>query len=100
GNVRELENVLQRIFVLSDNAVLSPDDFIIEGLDRLSHPQTAVTPSAGQALSLHDDKGRLRPLQEIIDEVVRHALAYSGDNISAAAKMLGVARSTLYKKLK
>jgi DNA-binding NtrC family response regulator len=102
GNVRELENVLQRIFVLSENAILSPDDFIIEGLDRLSHPQpgTARGGEDDHMLALRDDSGRLRPMQEIVDEVVRHALVYSGENVSAAAKMLGVARSTLYKKMK
>ncbi|MDP2206700.1 MAG: sigma-54 dependent transcriptional regulator [Alphaproteobacteria bacterium] len=101
GNVRELENVLQRIFVLSDNATLTPDDFIIEGLDRLSRPSAAVSSvDSEHMLALSDDSGRLRPMQEIVDEVVRHALTCNGDNISAAAKMLGVARSTLYKKMK
>lgn len=101
GNVRELENVLRRIFVLSDNTVLTPEDFIIEGLDRLSRPADGAAPaSGGHLLSLIDENGRLRPLQDVIDDVVRHAVSCSGDNISAAAKMLGVARSTLYKKIK
>lgn len=103
GNVRELENTLQRIFVLSDKTVLSPEDFIIEGLDRLSHPSPAAAGAgadSGHTLRLTDAGGRLRPLQDIIDETVRHALRYNGENVSAAAKMLGVARSTLYKKIK
>jgi DNA-binding NtrC family response regulator len=101
GNVRELENVLQRIFVLSENAVLSPDDFIIEGLDRLSQPAPVAPPiDSEHMLALRDSNGQLRPMHEIVDDVVRHALVCSGDNISAAAKMLGVARSTLYKKMK
>ncbi len=101
GNVRELENVLRRIFVLSDNPVLTPEDFIIEGLDRLSQgAESSADNAQGHVLQLMDSGGRLRPLQDIIDDVVRHAIACSGDNISAAAKMLGVARSTLYKKIK
>lgn len=103
GNVRELENVLQRIFVLSDRTVLSPEDFIIEGIDRLSHPPAPVRngkETAEHMLNLKDGNGRLRPLQDIIEDTVRHALKCNDENVSAAAKTLGVARSTLYKKIK
>jgi transcriptional regulator of acetoin/glycerol metabolism len=47
-----------------------------------------------------DMNGRLRPLEDIIEETVRHALYCSDENVSTAAKLLGVARSTLYKKIK
>lgn len=102
GNVRELENVLQRIFVLSDNTLLSPEDFIIEGIDRLSQPPPVRGGKDAQehTLSLMDMNGRLRPLEDIIEETVRHALYCSDENVSTAAKLLGVARSTLYKKIK
>lgn len=104
GNVRELENVLQRIFILSDRTILLPEEFIIEGIERLSNPSAALLEQKGipleHTLNLKGPDGSLRSLQEIIEYTIHHAIKCSDENISAAAKSLGVARSTLYKKIK
>ena len=93
GNIRELQNCIEKAVILSDGSVLTAKDLQIDA--RSSSP---VTPGAASVIPglarnlLHDEAEEER--------LVRDALARSGGNISAAAKMLGVSRPTLYAKLK
>ena len=41
-----------------------------------------------------------RRLKEIEVDVIRNAIEFTNGNLSAAAKALGIARSTLYKKIR
>jgi DNA-binding NtrC family response regulator len=100
GNVREVENTLHRILVMSEGDVLTAEDCLTPGQHAMEQPGASPGLSAAQgAPSVLDSAGRLKPLAEIEDEIMRFALACSGKNVSAAAKMLGVARSTFYKKM-
>jgi DNA-binding NtrC family response regulator len=93
GNVRELAHELERAIVFEDGEIL---DF--ENL------QTPIDPS--QPLEQTD---WLRPeftfpaegfkLEEAIGTLVRKALAQSGGNVSAAARLLGVSRDYLRYRL-
>ena len=95
GNVRELQNCIEKAVILSEGTVLSAED-----LDTRPHPDAlgsgqgaaeSVSPGlAGGSLRGSDDEERL----------VRDAMERTGGNISAAAKLLGVSRPTLYAKLK
>jgi len=91
GNVRELRNVVERAVVLADRSLIELDD-----LDPLAPPaapstaaDTASAPAAPPA-ALHD-------LER--DAVVR-ALATTRGNKAQAAQLLGIDRTTLYKKLR
>jgi transcriptional regulator with PAS, ATPase and Fis domain len=84
GNVRELENVIERALVLGVGMVISLEDLPV-GLRE--QPLSAASPAAGQRLA---DVER-----EHIDRTLR---AVSG-NKSAAARVLGLDRKTLYRKL-
>jgi DNA-binding NtrC family response regulator len=90
GNVRELENVVQRIIALPEGEQF---DF---GWQR--DPECApgrLTPSSKPRTTL--------PYQETMErtdrEIIRLALQRSAFNISRAAKMLDIPRSTLRSKL-
>ena len=84
GNVRELENVIERALVLGAGTVITPED-LPDGLR--DQPVTNESPAGGQRLA---DVER-----EHIDRTLR---AVSG-NKAAAARVLGLDRKTLYRKL-
>lgn len=82
GNVRELENVIQRLVVMNDK------DFI--GVPDL--------PSLMRFSALRET-GFDRTLAEIEVDYIRNVLASVNGNKTRAAKILGIDRKTLRKKL-
>ena len=82
GNIRELQNCIEKAVILSDGTTLTEKDLQLE---RSGKP--AVT--------------TIRAVSESEEErLIRDAMERTGGNISAAAKILGVSRPTLYAKLK
>ena len=82
GNIRELQNVIEKAVILSETNTLSAKDLGIV----FSTPLRA---------------GRNDGAGPVLDECkVREAVERCNGNISAAAKMLGVSRPTLYAKMK
>ena len=90
GNIRELQNCIEKAVILSDGKTLTKGDLGIDTGSR-SGMTAPLTPGLTRGL-LHDDTEEER--------LVREALERSNGNISSAAKMLGVSRPTLYAKLK
>ncbi len=84
GNVRELKHALHHALVLQDG-VIEP-----RHLPDLSVPGAGPARRLPAASSLADVEG----------DAVRAALAAAGGNVSAAARSLGIARSSLYRKAK
>jgi two-component system response regulator HydG len=84
GNVRELENVIERALVLGSGPTIG-----IEDLPESLRPHASVTAPHGAVRGLAETER---------DEIIR-ALRSSGGNKAAAARMLGVDRKTLYRKL-
>lgn len=79
GNIRELENVLTRWFLLNE-LELEP----ISSVSSLALPQSPET---------------TRPLEEIISDYLRAALAANGGNVSRTARALGISQNRLRRKL-
>jgi two-component system response regulator HydG len=88
GNVRELENALERALVLGRDDVIWPEDLPEE------MRATPPGPAAGGATPRAD-----RPLAEVEREHILATLAAAGGNKAAAARILGVDRKTLYRKI-
>jgi two-component system NtrC family response regulator len=79
GNVRELESCVKRATILTDGHFLTAEALgLSSGDDRQSFP------------TLRQAKAKV----EI--DIIRRALALADDNVSEAAKLLGVSRPTLY----
>ncbi len=88
GNVRELENILERAYALSEGTVIGAADL------QLSPEPGGVSEAGGERAAL--------PLQDHLDRVEReailHALEQTGGNKTAAARQLGVTfRSLRYR---
>lgn len=88
GNVRELENAIHRAMVISENDSLGVDDF-----SALPSPVQPSNPNIVAGIPP-------RPLVEVENEAIQNALDYFHGNITQAATALGLAKSTLYRKLK
>ena len=81
GNIRELQNCMEKAVILSEGSVLTVKDL-----------QLDAGPQSGLAGDRHAERSE--------ESKVREAMDRSKGNISAAAKLLGVSRPTLYAKLK
>jgi two-component system response regulator PilR (NtrC family) len=95
GNVRELENILERAVALSSEEQINPDDLRLHPLIAQEERDQTQASAAGNAL----DGARDSPLPAYLDRVEREAimaaLAKTGFNRTAAAKLLGVTFRTL-----
>src|SRR3954469_11486704 len=117
GNVRQLENAVFRAVVLADGDELTVAEFPqiaaqVEGFDVRIPPAPAL-PDAGpirevvrvevkdpHAMTLVDEAGDIRRLDEVEADVIRFALRHYRGPMSEVSRRLGIGRSTLYRKLK
>jgi transcriptional regulator with PAS, ATPase and Fis domain len=92
GNVRELRNVIERAAILSgDERVIRPEHLLIQ---RRTAPADA---DAGGDIRIPRAGKTLRAVER---EAIQIALRITGGNRSAAARMLGISRPRLARKLK
>jgi two-component system response regulator AtoC len=82
GNVRELENVLQAAIALASGELITEEDLQL-------HTETTDAPAIDTDVSL-DELERMH---------IERVLQAVGGNRTAAARVLGVDRSTLYRKM-
>jgi DNA-binding NtrC family response regulator len=103
GNIRELENVIERAVILSKHPVLDVDDLPEE---LRFHPEEASLAVADQeeAAAIESapspDKALKQALKIPERELILKTLAEVRWNRSEAAKRLGIHRSTLYHKIR
>ncbi len=100
GNVRELENTIQRACLLATSDILLPKDIPL-GANAADSPTTALTKDAAIEVLLRaaqaDASIELIPWLE--REFTVHAMRETKGNQVQAAKLLGMTRATLRKRL-
>lgn len=87
GNVRELEHIIERGVLLGRNETLGIDDLPSQLRDGEQRPPLAAALASGLTL------------RELEREYIKRVLENTAGNKSEAAKILGVDRTTLYRKL-
>src|SRR5713101_6357988 len=87
GNVRELENVIERAFAMGAREQITLADLPVLG--------TASVPSASVPQS-----GTVPRLADVEKDLILRALAFYKDDKEAAASALGISRRTIYRRLK
>ena len=90
GNVRELANVVERAVALTDH-----DTIVLEDVRDL--PSHAPADPTGDLLA--SAAARQLPLAEVERSYIQRVLDANGGNVSRAARILGIDRRTLYRKL-
>ena len=93
GNVRELEHVIERLCFLNGHSTihLSSCDFLIH---KMSGENTLSKPAFSAASSLQEQRCNA----EI--DLIRQTLRQTDGNKAKAARLLGIDRTVLYRKLK
>lgn len=86
GNVRELENAIEHAVALASESVVSVADLP----SNLHHTCSERMP----------EKDALVPLQELERRAILRTLRETGGDKVAAAKLLGIGKTTLYRRLK
>ncbi len=83
GNVRELQHAIERAVIMTDDDMLSQDDFIL----------------SAQAKKANDFEFETYNLDEIEKQVIQKVLKQYQGNITQAAQDLGLTRTSLYRRM-
>lgn len=89
GNIRELRNLMERLAFLAPNDRIEPDDL-----------QFTLSPEREDALEPAFDLGLTEATQEFQREFITRAIKRVKGNMSDAARLLGLHRSNLYRKMR
>lgn len=93
GNVRELEGIIERAVVLATGRKLGLSNI------KLSHRNTPVEGDKAREdkiFLVHEDLS----LEELNKSYIRHVLEQNNGSVSETARVLGISRSTIWRKLK
>jgi len=81
GNIRELENRIKRAVIMADGLVIQPEDLQLDEPGEIEEPMPF----------------NLKEVREVAETAaIKRALSQTNNNVSNAAKLLGVTRPTLY----
>jgi transcriptional regulator with PAS, ATPase and Fis domain len=87
GNIRELRNVIERAIILCAGDRIHASELPLDGLE-----QWGPAP--------REESEHLLSLEEVESLHIQRILAATGQNLSKAAEILGLARATLYNKMR
>lgn len=87
GNVRELENIIERAVVLTQEDYITPQDLPSDLREM-------------ELFSFSRDDNEIKKLQDIKHDYIQWVLNKVGRNKSKAAKLLGIDRASLWRYLK
>jgi len=82
GNIRELQNTIEKAVILSDTAVIKPEDLYLRPVSKSIGFESITT------------------LGEMEQKMITLAIEKNDGNLTAAADQLGITRQTLYNRLK
>jgi DNA-binding NtrC family response regulator len=92
GNVRELENTIHRAFVLSNNKELQIGDFPLQ--------KKIIADDKPDVKNDSIEETSFKTIEQMEIAMIKDALACYDNNMTQAAKSLGLAKSTLYRKVR
>jgi transcriptional regulator with GAF, ATPase, and Fis domain len=99
GNVRELVNSLEFALVQAEGGTILPSHFPPEIRNYIAGPEDVVQDMAStQEIPMVYYRPRMRPEEE--KALIIRTLQETGGNRAAAARKLGMSRTTLWKRLK
>jgi DNA-binding NtrC family response regulator len=97
GNIRELENLIERAYFLSDHPILGTDDLPIELREHIGNQRNSLDITTDKAAFKKTSKAAQLSAEK---KLILQALKACNYNCSQAAKTLKISRSSLYNKMK
>lgn len=91
GNIRELKNVVRRAAILETSDTISQITF--------SNIETAHKPTT-PVFSVQSDSDNVIPFEDVERQAIENAFISADRNAVKAAKLLGISRATIYRRLK
>ncbi|NRY62439.1 sigma-54-dependent Fis family transcriptional regulator [Clostridium beijerinckii] len=91
GNIRELKNVVERDYYLSEDEIMNID---INNLDYNNMTQTLHDEP------LNQEEIKIVPLDVLEENAIRDAIKKCDGNLQLTSKLLSIGRATLYRKIK
>ena len=88
GNIRELENSIERAVLISGGPELLPEHFFLDTTDTANPSHSAISIQAGMTV------------KEMERQLISKTLEQVNDNRTHAAELLGISIRTLRNKLK
>lgn len=82
GNIRELQNTIEKAVILSESSVIKPEDLYLRPAPEIKNLDSITT------------------LEEMEERMIQLALGKNNGNFTAAAEQLGITRQTLYNRIK
>jgi two-component system response regulator AtoC len=97
GNIRELENLMERVVLFSDGPKISARDLpdSVKGQSGVSVPESSHAP--GETPLKEMVKARAAELEK---EMIAKALTETDGNVTRAARLLQISRKSLQTKMK
>ena len=110
GNVREMENLVERAVLLCQTPTYQLEDFWDDLSEDDTNPKTPTSdvvwqtpvvpqPETQSPVNIHEDDGSLVSLKNVERQMILHALEKTDNNRTHAARMLGISVRTLRNKL-
>ncbi len=104
GNIRELENVIERAVLFAEGGLVTPDELA----DSIRNPGGDSVPEAEAESSSTEAPTPIGPLKEIVrahtetieKDLITRALEETGGNVTKAARRLAISRKSLQNKMK
>jgi DNA-binding NtrC family response regulator len=93
GNVREFKNIIERALIESGGGVIEPAHLRLPG-------RAPISPLPGNSIARTEVSSSLPlNLAEAEDILIQRALKETNGNIAEAARLLGIHRTRIYRKL-
>ena len=90
GNVREIENTIERCLIITDKDVIDVEDLP-------AHLRTGESSNGVEYTGPLFSDETVIPFEKLKEEAIRHALNITNGNIVEAAKRLQLGRATIYR---
>ena len=91
GNIRELENTIERCIILTDT-----DEIDLDVL-----PETIISPNINKQIdkngAMFTESSPIIPFEKLKEEAIKHALDRTNGNVVEAARKLNIGRATMYR---